>query len=381
MPPRKRPAQPSRTGHQTRSKRVRSSELTATVPPLPEQTNNNHGLVSLDVNALSATISTAISEAVKTALSKDSLTEILRQNTFEDSTSIETTLAGQSQADLSSDSVTSAVSSHVSSLTGAGTRNDSLLLGPDNVQPKQIFTSVSVNLSSRVGSKIKAKIWANEYVEFGALLASTPQIDKYGLSMTPSSGLSKQPRLTLEPYHATKKVSNIQQWVSAFNIFVSVYTERYQSETPQLMKYCEVVRDIALSNGDWLWYDEQFRYLRQSAPDKYPWDQIHWELWLRASANFRRSQSIPNKPQTSTRQRFRSNFFPRGTCWTFHAGKHCQGCQFEHVCYKCGAKHPAIQCSVQTPYQRYSGVKPKGNSTQVSGPSQPASNPRKGGQA
>ncbi|XP_068725205.1 uncharacterized protein [Montipora capricornis] len=381
MPPRKRPAQPSRTGRQTRSKRVRTSELTATVPPLPEQTNNNPGLVSLDVNALSATISSAISEAVKTALSKDSLTEILRQNTFEDSTSIETTLADQSQADLSSDSVTSAVSGHVSSLTGAGTRNDSLLLGPDNVQPKHIFTSVSVNLSSRVGSKIKAKIWANEYVEFGALLASTPQIDKYALSMTPSSGLSKQPRLTLEPYHATKKVSNIQQWVSAFNIFVSVYTERYQSETPQLMKYYEVVRDIALSNGDWLWYDEQFRYLRQSAPDKFPWDQIHWELWLRVSANFRRSQSIPNKPQTSTRQRFRSNFFPRGMCWTFHAGKHCQGCQFEHVCYKCGAKHPAIQCSVQTPQQRYSGFKPKGNSTQVSGPSQPASNPRKNGQS
>ena len=379
MPLKKRPGQPSRTGRQTRPKRVRTSELTATDPPVPEPPINNPGLVSLDVNALSATISTAISQAVKTALSKDNLNEILRQNTLEDSTSIEVT--GHSQADLTSDSVTTAVSSHVSSLIGAGTSNDSLLLGPDNVQPKQIFTSVSVNLSSRVGSKIKAKIWANEYVEFGALLASTPQVDKYALSMTPSTVQSKQPRLTLEPYHTTKKVSNIQQWVSAFNTFVSVFTERYQSETPQLMKYCEVVRDIALSNGDWLWYDEQFRYLRQSAPDKYPWDQIHWELWLRASANFRRSQSFTNKPQTTTRQRFRSNFFPRGTCWAFHAGKHCQGCQFEHVCYKCGAKHPAIQCSVPATQQRSSGVKPKGNSPQASGPSQPASNPRKGGTA
>ena len=191
MPPRMRPGQPSRIGRQTRSKRVQTSELTAMVPPVPEPPHNNPGLVSLDVNTLSANISTAISEAVKTTLSKDSLTEILRQNRFEDSTSIETPLAGQSQADLSSDSVASAVSSHVSSLAGAGTRNDSLLLGPDNVQPKQIFTSVSINLSSRVGSKIKAKIWANEYVEFGALLACTPQIDKYTLSMTPSTGPSK----------------------------------------------------------------------------------------------------------------------------------------------------------------------------------------------
>ena len=381
MPPRKRAEQPSRIGRQTRCKRVRTSELTAADPPVPQPAITNPGLVSLDVNTLSATISTAISEAVKTALSKDRLTEILGQNADEDGTSIEATLAGRSQADLSSDSVTTAVSNHVSNLTGAGTRDNSLLLGPDNVQPKQIFTSVSVNLSSRVGSKIKAKIWANEYVEFGALLASTLQISKYALSMTPSTGSSKQPRLTLKPYHTPKRVFNIQQWVSAFNIFVSIYIERYQSETLQLMKYCEVVRDIALSHGDWLWYDEQFRCLRQSATDKYPWDQIHWELWLRASANFRRSQPITSKPQALTRQRFRPNFFPRGTCWAFHAGKHCQRCQFEHVCYKCGVKHPAIQCSVPTPQQRSGGVKPKGNSTQVSGPSHPASNARKGGTA
>ena len=82
--------------------------------------------------------------------------------------SIEATLAGQSQTDLSSDSVARAVSYHVSSLTGAGTRNNSLLMGPDNVQPQQIFRSVTV-----VGWKVKAKIGANEYVEFGALLAST----------------------------------------------------------------------------------------------------------------------------------------------------------------------------------------------------------------
>jgi len=147
--------------------------------------------------------------------------------------------------------------------------------------------------------------------------------------MTTSNGPSKQLQLTVETYHAPKKVYHIQQWVSAFNISVSVYTERYQSETPLLMKYCEVVCDIALSHGDWLCYHEQFHYLSQSAPDKYPWDQIHWELWLRATANFHRSQPITNKPQTTTRQHFRQNSFPRGTCWAFHARKHCQGCQYE----------------------------------------------------
>ena len=92
------------------------------------------------------------------------------------------------------------------------------------------------------------------------------------------------------------------------------------------MKYCEVVRDMAAKAGDWVWYDEQFRYLRQSSPDMYPWDQIDWELWLRASTNFRKQQPFTNKLQRQTRQRFRQPFFPRGTFWAFQAGKQCCGC-------------------------------------------------------
>ena len=45
------------------------------------------------------------------------------------------------------------------------------------------------------------------------------------------------------------------------------------------MKYCEVVRDLENKFGDWIFYDEQVRYLRQSPPDLYPCDQIYWELY------------------------------------------------------------------------------------------------------
>ena len=41
------------------------------------------------------------------------------------------------------------------------------------------------------------------------------------------------------------------------------------------MKYCEVVRDLANKFGNWIFYDEQFRNLRQSSPERYTWDQIH----------------------------------------------------------------------------------------------------------
>ena len=81
MPPRKCTGQPLRVGHQTRSKRAWTSEWTATDPPVLQPAINNSSLVCLDINALFATMSTAISEALKTAMSKDSLTEIMRQNT------------------------------------------------------------------------------------------------------------------------------------------------------------------------------------------------------------------------------------------------------------------------------------------------------------
>ena len=110
----------------------------------------------------------------------------------------------------------------------------------------------------------------------------------------------------------------------------------FKLETPQLMKYCEVVRDMAQKLGDLLWYDEQFRYIRQSDPQSYPWDQIHWELWLRASSTVRKHQPFINKVHNQTRQRFRQPFYPKGAWWAFQAGKQCSGCQFDHICYKCG---------------------------------------------
>ena len=104
------------------------------------------------------------------------------------------------------------------------------------------------------------------------------------------------------------------------------------------MKYCKVVRDLSQKSADWLFYDEQFHYLRQSSPESYPWDQIHWKLWLRAMTNFRgKPQSSASADKVNPRVRFRpsNNNFPKGTCWTFHAGRQCRGCQYEHVCFKC----------------------------------------------
>ena len=247
--------------------------------------------------------------------------------------------------------------------------------GPYDQRPQVQFTSVSVPLTSKVSSKIKAKIWANEYINFGSLLSDSPQQEeKYSLSMSPSdASSSSQPQLTLEPCHISKKITNISQWISAFNIFVPVYAERFNNYTPQLMTYCEVVRDLASKRGDWHWYDEQFRSIRQSAPEQYPWDRIHWELWLQAS-------NTVHKPQPPTKPRFRSQFFPKGTCWDFQAGKQCYGCKFKHMCLKCGGKHPGSQRSASAPKGAFP-FSSKGKQDSTSGSPQQAIHASKSGSA
>ena len=54
---------------------------------------------------------------------------------------------------------------------------------------------------------------------------------------------------------------NIDQWTSAFNIFMSVYLEKEgnEREAPFLYKHDDVGRELATLHGDWFMYDEQFR--------------------------------------------------------------------------------------------------------------------------
>lgn len=390
MPPRKRPAAKAPKSKAIRpNKRANRARVQPEVPVVPagldtsneraptDETRPSQGTVSVDVGAITSTISAVISQAIKTAFSADNLATILGTNANQQVVSQDTARP----VDKAVDADVADLTLDMNSQSGTGGVNPINLVntGLNDPKPQTPFTSVSVALTSRVSPKIKAKIWANEYIDFGTLLSSSPQNEgKYSLSMSPSVGSSNKPQLTLEPCHVSKRIHNISQWVSAFTTFVSVYAERFTNQTPQLMKYCDVVRDLALKAADWLWYDEQFRYLRQSAPDQFPWDQIHWELWLRASNTFRKTQPQPptNKPL------FRSQFFPKGTCWAFQAGKHCSGCQFEHLCFKCRGKHPGGQCSAPSTKTRFApGFKGRRDGTQVLGSAQQASHASKSGSA
>lgn len=208
--------------------------------------------------------------------------------------------------------------------------------------PDELFSSVTFDLESRVSDRLKAKIWANEYIDFGSLLTVSPEETKYRLSVANDND---NPSLCFEHVKPKRKSLTIDQWLTAFNVFVAVYTVKAPHSISCLMKYCEVVRDIAAKQGNWRYYDEQFRFLRQSKPDRYPWDTVAWELWHQALHSSlvvsRQHNNHDFRARRPNQRPFQS--FPKGVCWRFHSGQFCRGCNFRHSCFKCGGHHPAIQ--------------------------------------
>ena len=201
MPPAKRTTAP----RARRLKRLRADlseagpSSVAENPPMPQQQTGQggeiqggQGAMQLDVRALTSTISLAVAQAVKDAMAAHQATV--------SSTVTPTPTPTPSAA------VEQVVQNEVLSYT-TGTTEQALLpalLGVGD-QPSHPFYSIAVNLGSRVSAKIKAKIWANEYIDFGALLSVAPPREKFALSMVSSGGAVNQPQLTLEPYIHRKR--------------------------------------------------------------------------------------------------------------------------------------------------------------------------------
>ena len=138
------------------------------------------------------------------------------------------------------------------------------------------FNSITIPIDAQVSPKIKAKIWANEFIEFGSLLNPYVGETRYQLSLAQSE--SSVPTLSLEPSSKIKPIYSIDAGTSAFQIFVGVYTSKFPQEAPNLMKYAEVVRDLAARGANWRFYDTQFRSLRQTRAHEMPWGTTQKEL-------------------------------------------------------------------------------------------------------
>jgi hypothetical protein len=111
-------------------------------------------------------------------------------------------------------------------------------------------------LDARVPDKIKEKIWREEFVDFGVLLSNPDPTARYKINVRPSDAGRPASLVLEQTAKSSKQIKNINDWLSAFHIFVSIYT--------QLMKYCQLVQDLAARDHNWFYYDENFRFLRQT---------------------------------------------------------------------------------------------------------------------
>ena len=187
--------------------------------------------------------------------------------------------------------------------------------------------------------RFNLRFWANEYIDLGPLLHRISPSDHNYNFVVQTTQSNARPVISLEPAQKAKRIIAIDQWITAFQTFVAIYTVRFPKDAPALMKYSETVRDLAAKNAHWRYYDENFRFLRQKT--LFPWDQIHWELWLQAL----HMQKAAPVASSDARNKNLKWPFPSGYCWKFHRGEKCSGYNFSHECFKRASQHPANKCA------------------------------------
>ena len=148
----------------------------------------------------------------------------------------------------------------------------------------------SVPLGSLVDDRVKAKVWANQFVELELLVGESAPQTMYLLDSAtdrPVVQIRDQPN---------KKIINIEQWTDAFLIYIAIYTERHPTDTPDILKYLQLIRTMSHDSRPslFLTYDRNFRKLR--AHNGMPWYKLHQELFSLATPGYcRPNSSIPSE--------------------------------------------------------------------------------------
>ena len=262
--------------------------------------------------------------------------------------------AQQIQLDADDSSDESASSDEDDSLNQLGSNHVQLLKSMPaegmnlNTMQFQFAEPISTAISLQIPHKIKKKIWRNQFIDLAILL---PRTHLSNNNTNFQLQLSSKAQLSLVP-NQNRKILSIETWTSAFLRFMAIYTEQFPMEAPQLLKYTEIVRDLARRSFglSWYMYDQQFRMLRETV--QIPWGRLHTEFWLMAS-NSPSQRPFRNNFRSSRNWRFnsqsRNKKFIEFTCWTYNRRGFCgdRACKFQHKCGLCRGPHPATNCTSQ----------------------------------
>lgn len=219
-----------------------------------------------------------------------------------------------------------------------------------SVQVAPENTSCFDPVGSFVPLKLKEKIWESQFVDLSLLLKSQRDIHEYVENGPVGELQFKNGTFSISSREQSTRLS-INQWSSAFIVFIAIMLERFPARAQELLKYFRDIRLAASRSPNWWKYDEQFRQLKASNPSS-SWGTINMELWLinisssvgpsttqgQSNAQFNKSsQKTPSATQSSKLI----------TCHFFNSGNKCPfypNCRFSHSCEACGGNHKKSTC-------------------------------------
>ena len=154
------------------------------------------------------------------------------------------------------DLIQSAVNNHI----------DNLLTPSSNTGEVGSYIEADRSVTLKVPDSIKQAIWANQYVDLTKLVDN--KIDQSQRISYEFTGFAGQaPELTPKN---NKVFWNLGQWCDAFMVYLTIYCKKYPSQLDALTSYMASVKRLASRGGDYKYYDQEFRYLRQTR--NIPWD-------------------------------------------------------------------------------------------------------------
>ena len=206
-------------------------------------------------------------------------------------------------------------------------------------QASNMSSFSSVPLGGLVDSKLKARIWAGQYIELDLLLGGV--VDNpvliFDIRSQQSSVQTRE-----QPQH---RINNIAQWTDAFLVFMAIYTDRFPTEVASILKYVQLMRTMAFTTKSniCLAYDRDFRKLR--AHNNMPWNVLHQELFFSLTS---RADYVPSVQQKMGFPQ-RKQPFRTGLCHAFGATGRCRKplCPYKHACPSCGGNHSKSQCQTK----------------------------------
>ncbi|CAC5421071.1 unnamed protein product [Mytilus coruscus] len=199
--------------------------------------------------------------------------------------------------------------------------------------------SMHANIAFNISQSIREKIVKSEFIDLSILFLEGVHL------------LYKQ--------KYAKQIGSIDQWTSAFIIFVSVYCTVHSGRLQELLKYMSVVRLGAKRNPNnlgWKLYDEQFR-LRRALDAASSWAIVDPELWFLYMADSSGTQNLGVVSSGYNAFSANRNLNRRLKCYAFNYNGKCFNsfCQYNHACIQCHGVHSVINCQ----FKQYNNMPPQ----------------------